>query len=159
MKKLIAIFSILMLTGCAGTKTTVTKTKQKVETVTEFTERKLDTTILIPEEKVSLFIPKESIKNKGSVKPKIYTQKKGRATVTVRIDTLGVTASSNCDSIAKKLDYYEKAFKQIRLESKDTKTKVKEKKGYTLFELILYITAVAIVSFVAGYLLKTFKII
>jgi hypothetical protein len=158
-KSYLTLVLVLIFTACAGSKTTVIETKQKVETVTEITEKKLDTTIVIPGEKVSLFIPIESINTKGSVKPKMYIQKKGRAAVTVKIDSTGIEATSNCDSIAKRLDYYEKTFKQFRKEAKDTKTKVTEKKGYSKLELILYMIATAVVSFTAAYLLKTFKLL
>jgi hypothetical protein len=161
MKKLLIFFTIVIFTSCAGTKKTVTETKQKVETLTEITEKKLDTTIFIPGEKVSIKIPFQEFKIDSfkTTKPKVFTKINGRARITVKIDSTGIKATSNCDSIAKQLDFYQKEFKQLRLKVTDTKTKVTEKKGYSLFDLILFITAFSIVSFVAGYLLKTFKII
>lgn len=156
-KKYLTLFSIVIFISCAGSKKVVTEKKEKITTVTEFTERKLDTSIFIPGEKVSIHIPIEKAQIKSYVSPKVYTQKKGRASVTVKIDSTGIEATSNCDSIAKRLNYYEKVFKEFQTQSIDIKNKVTEKKGFSFFELLLYITAVAIVSFVAGYLLKTFK--
>jgi hypothetical protein len=156
------LISILIFSACAGSKTTVIETKSKVETVTEITEKKLDTTVFIPAEKASLFIPIKEIekaKSKSSEQPKVFTQENGRAKVTVKIDSSGVTATSNCDSIAQRLQFYEKLFKELKKEDTDTKTKVKEKTGYNLLQLILYMLATAIVTAVSVYFLKTLKII
>lgn len=157
-KRYLILISILIFTACAGSKTTVTETKQKVDTVTEVTERKLDTLIVIPKDSVSLFIPIKELKLENKTEPKVFTQKSGRSKVTVKIDSSGIKAISNCDSIAQRLDYYEKTFKQIRRESLDTKTQIKEKKGYSKLELILHMIATAVVSFAAAYLIKTFKL-
>ena len=158
-KKLLILVSIILFTACAVTKTTETKTKTKIETLTVTETVKLDTTIFIPAEKASLFIPVQKLKLNSSKDSKFFTQQKGRSKVTVKIDSLGITATSNCDSIAKKLDFYKKEIKQLKLEVTDTQVKTTEKKGFSLLELMLYVTAFAIVSFVAGYLIKTFKII
>jgi hypothetical protein len=149
----------VFISACAGTKITETKTKKKVETLTTITEHKLDTTIFIPGEKASLFIPFEKLKLDSSEDSKVFTQKQGRATVNIKIDSSGITSTASCDSIAKKLDFYKKEVKRLRLEDTESQVKATEKKGYSLLELILYITAFSIVSFVAGYLIKTFKII
>lgn len=159
MRKIVFLLSILFFSACAGTKTTVTETREKVETLTITNEVKLDTTIFIPGEKVSLFIPIEKATIKSFEKPKVFTQKKGRASVTVKIDSTGITATSNCDSIAKKLNYYRKLTKQLRLEVTDTKITATKKKGYSLIELILYMTATGVVCFAAAYILKSFKIL
>ncbi len=158
MRNLLVLFSILFITACSGTKTVVTETKQKVQTLTVTDEIKMDTTIFIPGEKALLKIPlKEVIKVKPT--PRIFTKKVGRSTVTVKIDSSGITATSNCDSIAKKLHYYKKRVKQLQFETTEVKTTKTEKKGYNLLELILYMLATGIVSFTTAYLLKTFKIL
>lgn len=160
MRKYLILVSIVLFSACAGTKTTVTKTRTKVEALQVTDIVKLDTTIVIPKASATLKITRSTITEKlQEKKPVVFKQQKGRARVTVKIDSTGITATSNCDSIAKKLDYYKKTIKELRLEIKDTEVKEKVKKGYSLLELLLYITAVAIVSFVAGYLLKKFKII
>ena len=157
MKKVLIILLLFGFFGCKSTKKTVTSSREKVQTLTITNEIKLDTTIFIPGEKVSLFIPIEKVKIDAT--PTIFKQKSGRATVTVQIDSTGITATSSCDSIAQQLQFYKKLTKELRLEIKDTKLTKTEKKGFGFLELILYITAFAIVSFVAGYLIKTFKII
>ena len=159
MKYYLILVSILLFSSCAGSKKVVTETKAQLQTLTTLTEIKMDTTLFIPQEKVSLFIPIEQAQIKGYVNPKVYTQRKGRTTVTIKIDSTGIMATSTCDSIIKKVQYYKKQIKELRLELKDTQVTQTEKKGYNLFELILYIVAFSMVSFVAAYLLKTFKII
>lgn len=156
-RKLILILLIFAFTACKSTKKVVTNSKVETKTVKTTDIVKLDTTIFIPEEKVSLFIPIEKSKIKNSVSPKVYTQTKGRATVTVKIDSTGTTTTASCDSIVKELNYYKIKVKEMTDVISETKTKEETKKGFSFFELLLYITAVAIVSFVAGYLLKTVK--
>ena len=153
------LISILFLSACAGTQTTVTETKKKVETVTEIVTKKIDTTVFVPAESNSLFIPiKETTVKKGEA-PKVFTQKSGRVRTTVTIDSLGIKATSNCDSLALKINYYEQTLKQLKKENSELKSTTIQKKGYTLTELILYIIAALSVGFVAAILLKTFKII
>lgn len=159
MKRILILFVFIFLVGCAGTKKVVTKTREKVKTLTTISEVKLDTIIFIPGEKVSITIPIENATIKGNESPKVFTQKKGKATVTVKIDSTGITAIANCDSIVKKLNYYKKLTKQLETKVKNTAVTETIKKGYNLFDLILYITAFSIVSFVAGYLIKKLKII
>jgi subtilase family serine protease len=159
MKKVLIILLLFGFFGCKSTKKTVTSSREKVQTLTITNEIKLDTTIFIPGEKVSLFIPIEKANKFSQVNPKVYTQKNGRATVSVKIDSTGITATSSCDSIAQQLQFYKKQVKELKLLVKDAKVAQTEKKGFSFFQLILYITAFAIVSFVAGYLIKTFKII
>lgn len=150
---------MLFISACAATKTTVAKYKTKVETLTITDIVQLDTTIFIPAEKASLFIPVEKVDFKSLENPKVFTQKKGSANITVTVDRLGITATAKCDSIAKQLQFYKT--KITALTKLDSKSEIKEeiKKGYSFLELIFYITAFSIVSFVAAYLLKTFKII
>ena len=157
-KKLLIIVSLVFITACAGTKKTVTETKTKVETLTVTETVKLDTTIFIPAEKASLFIPFEKI-NAGFVAPEVHTQRQGRANVTVRIDSSGITATANCDSIAKQLQFYKIKSTALTKAFSEATTKEEIKKGYNFLQLFLYVTAFSIVSLVAGYLIKTFKII
>ncbi len=119
---------------------------------------KLDTTIFIPAEKSSLLIPIERIK-RGFVKPKIYTQRKGRSKVTVKIDSTGITATSNCDSIAKQFEFYKQTIKELRKEVNEIKITKSEKKGYNTLQLILYMLVASITSIIATYFLTKFKII
>ncbi|MCI2229580.1 hypothetical protein MC378_10410 [Polaribacter sp. MSW13] len=157
MRKLIIVFVILLFSACKSIDKTVTETKKKEVTYTELITKKSDSTIFIPGDKVDLFIPIENTTIKSNESPKVFTQKKGRATVKVKIDSTGITAASNCDSIAKQLSFYEQKFTEKKIVDTAIKTTKTEKKGYSFLELILYITAVAIVSFVAGYLLKSLK--
>lgn len=163
-KSYLTLVLVLIFTACAGSKTNVTTIKNKVETITEITEKKLDTTIFIPGDTAELFIPfSEIIDDKGNVKPealqKQFQKNKGRANVNAKIDSTGIKISSKCDSIAERLQFYEKKFKEHKQQTTDTQKKESEKKGFTLLELSLYMLATAVVSFAAAYLLKTFKII
>jgi hypothetical protein len=160
-KRCLILGFFVFLSACAGSKTTVIETNQKVETITEITEKKLDTTLVIPEEKVSISIPFKKFTSEPIKlpEPKIFTQRSGRSSVTVKIDSTGIKATSNCDSIAERLDYYEKTFKEFRKETTDTQKKVSEKKGYSKFQLILYMIVAAVVCLTAGYLTKTFKLL
>ena len=151
--------SIALFIACSGSKKVVIESKTKTQTVTVVDEIKLDTTIVIPKQQVSLFVPIAKAKFKSYVNPKVYKQTKGIATVVVKLDSTGITAISNCDSIAQKLSFYKKRVKQMSSVVAEVKKTEKVKKGFNLFDLVLYITAFSIVSFVAGYLIKTFKII
>jgi hypothetical protein len=158
-KKLLILVSLVFITACGGTKKTVTETKNKVETLTVTETVKLDTTIFIPAEKASLFIPFEKLKLNSSEGSKGFTQKKGRATVHVKVDSSGITATANCDSIAKQLQFYKTKITEMSKLVSEIKAKEEIKKGYNFLQLFLYVTAFSIVSLVAGYLIKTFKII
>ena len=159
-KRYLILVFLVLFSACAGSKKVVTETKEKVRTLTITNEVKLDTTIFIPEEKVSLFIPIKEVKQKlKEKKPVVFTQNKGRARVTVQIDSLGIKATSNCDSIAQKLNFYKKSIQEMTKIVREIKSKKTEKKGYSFFELILYIIATAVVLFAAAYLLKTFKLL
>lgn len=153
---LIAV-SIVLFVACSGSKKVIIDSKTQTQTVTVIDEIKLDTTFVIPKQQVSLFVPVAKAKFKSYVNPKVYKQTKGTATVVVKIDSTGITATSNCDSIAKKLNFYKKKVKQVSSVVTEVKKTEKVKKGISLFNLVLYITAFSIVSFVAGYLTKTFK--
>lgn len=160
MFRILILFVVLFaFTTCKSTQKVVSTQKVETKTVKTTDIVKLDTTIVIPAEKVSLFIPVEKAPTKRSVTPKVYTRKQGRATVTVKVDSTGTTTTASCDSIVKELNYYKIKVKEMSNIVSEIKTKEETKKGFSFFELILYITAVAIVSFVAGYLLRTFKII
>jgi hypothetical protein len=154
MKKYLLLVSIILFAACAGTKTTVTKTKVAEVTKTVTESIKLDTTLIIAAQKASLFIPIEKFSYQIPAEPKFFTQAKGRSKVIVKIDSTGITAISNCDSIAQQLQFYKKKITALTTKKTETVVKEKIKKGYSLFELILYITAFSIVSFVAAYLLK-----
>lgn len=157
-KKLLIIVSLVFITACAGSKNTTTEIKTKVETFKVTETVQLDTTIFIPAEKASLFISFEKI-NTGFVTPEVHTQTQGRAKVTVNIDSLGVTAFADCESIEKQLQFYKTKISEMSKLVSEIKKKEEIKKGYNFLQLCLYVTAFSIVSFVAGYLLKTFKII
>ena len=172
-KSILILVATLFLSACAGTKKTVTETKEKITTSKVTETVKLDTVISIAAETSKLkididqfeklFEVKKSVSGKDSSivvsKPTTFTQKIGRSTVTVKIDSTGITATSNCDSIAKSVDIYKQTIKQLRLQVTDTKIEDTKKRGYSGFELFLYILATAAVSFTAAYLLKSFKII
>jgi hypothetical protein len=159
MKKYLILVSIILFAACAGTKTTVTKTKVAEVTKTVTESIRLDTTIIIAAQKASLFIPIEKFRFNIPEKPKVFIQEKGRSKVIVKIDSTGITAISNCDSIAQQLQFYKKKITALTTKKSETVVKEKIKKGYSFLELLLYVTAFSIVSFVAGYLIKTFKII
>ena len=114
----------------------------------------MDTTIFIPKENTDLFIPIKRAEFKSYIKPKVYTQKKGRARVTVKLDSTGITATSSCDSIAKTISFYKKQVTESRQEVNDLKTTVTKKTGYSRLELILYMIASSIFSFLASYFIK-----
>jgi nitrate reductase NapE component len=153
---------LFAFTSCKSTKKVITETKTAIETSKITDIVKLDTTIIIPAEKVDLFIPIEKIfKEDGALKNQTLkqVQRKGRAKVTVKIDSTGITATSNCDSIAQKLNYYKTRITELTKTNIEAKTKRVEKKGFSFLEVILYLLAVAIVAFVAGYLTRSLKII
>lgn len=157
MKKLIYIAFLILFFNCASKKTTTSETKEVVKTHTVTEEIKLDTTLFIPGEKATLFIPNSDLILPENTKQKVFTKQSGRASVTAKIGAKGINVSANCDSIAKQLSFYKKKVTQYQVAETETKTKEKEKKGYTFFELILYLIAVAITAFVAGYFTHKLK--
>lgn len=160
-KRLLLSVLLVSFFACKSSKKVVTESKKSVENIKITETEKLDTTIVIPGEKVSISIPFKEFKTDTFKlpKPKVFTKSSGRSTVTVKIDAAGITATSNCDSIAKQLGFYKVKVKEMSKLVSETKAKQKIKKGFSFLQLLLYITVVAIVSFAAGYLLKTFKII
>jgi hypothetical protein len=159
MRRYLILVSIIFFTACAVTKTTETKTKTKVETLTVTETVKLDTTIFIPAEKASLFIPIEKLQLSSSKDFKFFTQKHGKATINVKVDSLGITTTANCDSISKQLQFYKNKVTAFTNSNSEVIAVEEIKKGFSFLQLMLYVTAFSIVSFVAGYLIKTFKII
>lgn len=160
-KKLLLSVLLVSFFACKSSKKVVTESKKSVETFKITETEKLDTTIVIPGEKVSISIPFSALKiDTSSLKlpnPKVFTKSSGRSTVTVKIDGKGITATSNCDSISQQLNFYKVKVKEMSKLVSENKAKEETKKGYSFLQLLFYITVVAIVSFAAGYLIKTFK--
>lgn len=157
MKNMLYIAVLVFFFGCASSKKTTSESKEVTKTLTFTEETKLDTIVFIPAEKASLFIPINRLKVSENTEPKVFTKQNGRATITAKLDATGINITGSCDSIAKQLSIYKKRVKQYQFSEKELKSKEKEKKGYTFFQLLLSLIAVAITAFVAGYFTQKFK--
>ena len=100
-----------------------------------------------------------SAQGKREQRKETRQHKVGNATVTVTKDSLGITATANCDDVEAELQFYIKRVAQLEKREKDTKITETKKRGYTFFDVLLYILTTAVIAFVAGYLTKTLNII
>lgn len=150
MKKLILIAILALCFSCAGTRKTTSEFKEVTKTNTFFEQVRLDTAIVIPGQKVELFIPTSFLCPEDQNTPKVFTQKNGRANVKATVSYKGIHIDANCDSIAQQLQFLKTTIKQEK-EAETLNKDSSKKKGYSLLELLLISILVGIFAFVAGY--------
>lgn len=132
----IMIVTALCVQSCGSTKQTLHTEEKAVRLDSSVTEVRVMTVEAVPESKVSLEIPIQSLLNLP--KEASYTKKSGQANVKVtqRGDTIYVDAS--CDSLQRRCLLYEKQLSRIRDETNSQLSEVtKEKKNLFLKGLLV----------------------
>ena len=151
----------LFLTACRTQRQVVQNQKTEVEKVTEnkvsykdtvFYTQKAETALKLPISEFSK-CPETGFKTnlKSSSTPKIWTQKNGNATATIKVlhDTVMVIAK--CDSLALSAKIKQEYFNQYLKDVKLNETYVEKLTQYNWFSLIAWV----VVAFVAGFITKS----
>jgi len=154
MKRFFLVVFCFALVACSGSKQ-VTKSETTKEVFREHKISFKDTLFNIPASKAELSIPLVDLQ-RPHLEPRDYEQKHGNATAKLRIEKDTVFVSAECDSITLAAQIRQELITEYEKETTDTE--IKEKKGVTVFKLILYMILSFITGLVAGVLVKTFLI-
>ena len=152
------VFVFSFVTSCRSSRQVVQKNDRQKEIIKKDIVTYKDTVFFTPNSKTTLKLPFKGYLN--SIKtPKVYTQKNGNSTVKLRIERDTIIVSAVCDSLkikAKLKERYQSEFNHIE----NNLSKLEEiKRGFSLFEIILYTLSAFIIGLGLGVLLKTLKLI
>jgi hypothetical protein len=117
---LIALFS----TSCRTAKQSLTETKSESQIDSLVSEVRLLKTIPVPEAKVDLTVPIQSILDLPTGAS--FVEKNGRANVSVRQDNDTIYITASCDSLQALVEYYERELTRIRADTSVSKTESKK---------------------------------
>jgi hypothetical protein len=148
----------MLLVGCRSTReTSLTTLRQSSsvgqDSVYDHLSVTLDT-LKTPYDSVSVFIPDNWVADTANVSdPAPMSQKKGRATVTVRRENTGIRVTASCDSLLTVLVSQQREIFRLKKEIVNNSTATNEKDVLTRYRVPLWAWLTMAVSLLANVLI------